>query len=176
MNRAQKEAFVNELGEGVAKAQAFALLSFAKLSVEQMTTFRLSLSKQNVKVKVVKNTLARRVLGATEYKDAVVHLEGPTLLAYSEGDPISTAKAICEWAGKEGLDIKLKGGAALGKVVSSDQMKALSKLPGRNEMFVSFLWALKSHPTKFLYGLQDKQKKLLYAVSALKDKKEKEGA
>lgn len=176
MNRAQKEAFVNELGDGVSKAQAFALMSFNKLSVEKMTTFRLALKKQNVNVKVVKNTLAKRVLDATPYKDMVGHLTGPTLLAYGEGDPVATAKAIMEWASKEDFDVKMKGGAALGKSISADQLKALSKLPGRNEMFVSFLWALKSHPTRFLYALQDSQKKVLYAAQALKGKREKETA
>lgn len=176
MNRAQKESFVNELGVGIGKAQAFALMSFSKLDVEKMTAFRLSLKKQNVHVKVVKNTLAKRVLDAGPYKDLVPHLEGPTLIAYSDGDPVATAKAIMEWANKEDIQVSLKGGAALGKSASSAQLKALSKLPGRNEMLVSFLWALKSHPTRLLYAMQDNQKKILNAVVALKDKKEKEGA
>ena len=176
MNRAQKESFVNQFGVDVGKAQAFALMSFSKLSVEKMTAFRLSLKKQNVHVKVVKNTLAKRVLDGGPYKDLVGHLKGPTLIAYSDGDPVATAKAIMEWAGKEDIEVKLKGGAALGKSASAAQLTALSKLPGRNELLVSFLWALKSHPTRLLYAMQDNQRKILNAVVALKDKKGKEGA
>lgn len=174
MNRTEKEAFVSNLTQGIKDAQTFALMSFNKLTVEQMTEFRLSLRKQNVQVKVIKNTLAKRVFNESPYKEVVSHLTGPTLLAYSDGDPVTTAKAIWEWAGKENFDIKVKTGAALGKVATDVQLKALSKLPGRNELLVSFLWALKSHPTRFLYALQDAPKRLGYALVALKEKKEKE--
>lgn len=175
MNRTQKEAFVADLAGGVEKAQAFALLSFGKLDVEQMTQFRLSLSKRNIRVKVVKNTLAKRVFDKTPYTNVIPFLEGPTLLAYGEGDPVVTAKAIMEWAEKENFNLKLKGGAAMGAPMTDTQLKALSKLPGKNELFVGFLWALKSGPTKFLYALQDAPRRLGYALGALREKKEKEG-
>ncbi|NDD03945.1 MAG: hypothetical protein EB078_03485 [Proteobacteria bacterium] len=57
--------------------------------------------------------------------------------------------------------------------MSNEQLKALSKLPGKNELFVGFLWALKSSPTKFLYALQDTPRKLGYALVALRDQKQK---
>jgi len=175
LNRTQKAAFVSDLDESLKSAQAFALLSFNKLNADQMSSFRLSLRKSNIRVKVIKNTLAKRVLEQTEFKEITSHLQGPTLIAYGPGDPVSTAKAVAEWAGKENFDIKIKAGVALGKVVSDVQLKALSKLPGRNELLVSFLWALKSHPTRFLYALQDAPQRMGYALAALKAKKEKEG-
>jgi large subunit ribosomal protein L10 len=174
LNRSQKEGFVTNLTQGIDGAQAFALMSFSNLSVEQMTSFRLSLRKRNVHVKVLKNTLAKRVLDKGPYKDVVGHLQGPTLIAYGTDDPVQTAKAIWEWVGKENFNLQIKAGAALGKVASKDQLKALSLLPGRNELFVSFLWALKSSPTKFLYALQDAPRRMAYALTALKAKKEKE--
>ena len=175
MNRAQKQEFVSEFGEGLGKAQAFALMSFTKITVEQMTSFRLSLGKRNIKVKVVKNTLAKRALADSPFKDVAPSLKGPTLVVYGSDDPVTTAKAIFEWSGKEGFDLKVKQGVALGKILSEGDMKALSKLPGRNELYVSFLWALKSHPTRFLYALQDGPQRLGYAFGALKEKKAKEG-
>lgn len=174
MNRSEKEVFVKELGLGVEGAQALALMSFNKLTVEQMTLFRLGLRKNNIRVKVVKNTLAKRVFDATPFKEVGTHLEGPTLVAFGTGDPVVTAKALTEWIGKENFDVKIKTAIALGKVMSETQIKALAKLPGRNDLFVSFLWALKSSPTKFLYGLQDAPRRLGYALGALKQKKEKE--
>lgn len=174
MNRTEKESFVNNLSEWVKKSRALALVSFSGLDVEKMTSFRLDLKKRDVNVKVLKNTLASRVFKGTEYEGLSQHLQGPTLLAYSSSDPVTAAKAICDWIDKEGYELKIKGGAALGKTVSINQLKALSKLPGRNELFVSFLWGLKSPPTKFLYALSDAPKKLGYALVALRNKKEKE--
>jgi len=174
LNRAEKQDFVSELAKGVQQAQAIALMSFSKLTVEEMTSFRLALRKKDVRVKVVKNTLAKRVFSETPFKEVCEQFEGPTLLAYSSGDAVMTAKAIMEWANKENFNVKLKSGVALNKVISEKEMVALSKLPGRNELLVSFLWALKSHPTKFLYALQDGPNRLGYALGALKSKKEKE--
>ena len=173
MNRTEKEQFVTDLTKGIDGAQAIALMSFSKLTVDQMTQFRMSLRKQHVRVKVLKNTLARKVFSTTPYASVSDHLEGPTLLAYSDKDPVVAAKAIMECVGKENFDIKVKTGAALGQVMSNEQLKALSKLPGKNELFVGFLWALKSPPTKFLYALQDTPRKLGYALVALRDKKQK---
>lgn len=173
MNRSEKVTFVSDLRSDLDKAQAVAVLSFNKLSVEQMTSFRLGLAKKDVRVKVVKNTLAKRVFDGTTFSPMATELKGPTLLAYSGGDPVLTAKSVTEWLDKEGFDVKFKVGTALGQLLNPTQMKALSKLPGKNELFVSFLWALKSHPTRFLYALQDTPRKLGYALAALKDKKEK---
>lgn len=174
MNRTQKAEFVTNLQKGLADSQAFALLSFSKLTVDQMTQFRLGLRKQDIRVRVVKNTLAKRALADGPYADVAAHLEGPTLIAYGQ-DPVTTAKAVSEWAAKENFSLRIKGGAALGQLMSVQQLTALSKLPGRNELLVSFLWALKSAPTSFLYALQDKPRSLGYALGALKEKKEKAG-
>jgi large subunit ribosomal protein L10 len=174
LNRTEKQDFVNELAKGVQEAQAIALMSFSKLTVEEMTSFRLALRKKDVRVKVVKNTLAKRVFNDTPFKEVCNQFEGPTLLAYSKGDAVLTAKAIMEWANKENFNVKLKAGVALNKVISQKEMVALSKLPGRNDLLVGFLWALKSHPTRFLYALQDGPNRLGYALGALKAKKEKE--
>jgi large subunit ribosomal protein L10 len=175
LNRAQKQDFVTDLTQSVSGAQALALMSFSKLTVEQMTSFRLSLSKSKIGVKVVKNTLAKRVFAESAFKDLSAHLTGPTLLIYSQGDPVLAAKSLMEWTKKEGFDLKLKGGAALGQIMTDKQITALSKLPGRNELLVSFLWALNSHQTGFLSALQDIPRKLGYALGALKAKKEAEG-
>ncbi len=174
MNRAQKETFVSAFTNGISTAESFALVSFNKLTVDQMTQFRLSLAKQNVRVKVVKNTLAKRVFEKTPFAAVGEHLTGPTMVVYSKGDAVLTAKAVAEWTSKEGFSLKVKAGAAMGQLMSESQYQALSKLPGRNELLVSFLWALKSSPTKFLYALKDAPQRLGYVLGDLKAKKEKE--
>lgn len=123
MDRSQKEAFVKEFATEIGGAEAMAVMSFDKITVEQMTSFRLSLAKQNVRVQVVKNTLAKRVFNETPLKGLSQHFKGPTLVAYSTGDAVVTAKAVCEWLGKENFDVKIKAGSALGQEMSEAQIK-----------------------------------------------------
>ena len=60
-------------------------------------------------------------------KDLKPHFRGNTLVAYGEGDAVVTAKAICEWLGKENFDVQVKSGSALGQVMSQAQIIALLK-------------------------------------------------
>jgi large subunit ribosomal protein L10 len=174
LKRAEKEAFVSSLAESVNGAQALALLSFNKLNAEQFSNFRLSLRKKGLRVKVVKNTLARRVFGETAHKALSEQFTGPVLMAYGDGDPVTAAKAIFEWVNVENFDVQVRGGVALGQVMSKDQLGALSKLPGRQELLTSFLYALQSGPKGFLNAVQDMPRKLGYALAALEDKKKQE--
>lgn len=172
MKRTDKESFVSDFAKNIQSAEAFTLMSFNKISVENMTEFRLALRKQGIRVRVVKNTLAKRVFSESPFKEQFdSHLEGPTMVAYGSGDAVSAAKAIYEWVDKEDLDVAVKGGMALGEVFSEQQIRALSKLPGREQLLTGFLWALNSAPTSFLNAVQDLPRKLGYALSALKDKK-----
>lgn len=172
MNRTEKETFVDQFTKDITAAKAFALMSFSKLTVDQMTSFRLRLSKNNVRVKVLKNTLAKMVLEKTPYRDMIPQLDGPTLIALGTGDPITTTRLVCEWADKLNFNLKIRGGMALDRILSDIELKRLSKLPGRNELLVNFLWAAKSHPTRFLHASCDIPRRLGYALGALKTKKE----
>jgi large subunit ribosomal protein L10 len=174
LNLAEKQEFVAKLTTDVTGSQAFALMSFGALDAEKMNSLRLGLRKQNVRVRVVKNTLARRVFKDTGQEDLAKNLSGPTMLLYSSSDPIQAAKAFQEWLKKDDFGLKVKSGLALGEKLDAAKLAALAALPGREELFVSFLWALKNGPTKFLYALQDTPRKLGYALAALKEKKEKE--
>jgi large subunit ribosomal protein L10 len=175
LNLAEKQAFVDKLSADVKSAQAFALVNFGALDAEKMASLRIGLRRKDVRVRVVKNTLARRVFKETANPDIAEDLVGPTMMFYSSGDPINAAKAFQEWLKKDGYEFKVKSGLAMGEKLSAAKIEALSKLPGREELFVGFLWALKSAPTKFLYALSDAPKRLGYAVAALKEKKEQEG-
>lgn len=173
MNRAQKDEFIQQFSKDMKESEAVALLSFSGITVEKMTEFRLSLRKSNVRARVVKNTLARRVLGE-EHPEVLDHLKGVTMVAFGKDDAVQTAKAVWDWVKKEDFNMDLKSGIALGKVVDKGEMERLSTLPGREDMLVLFLWALKHHPTRFLYALKDKPQQLGYALGALKKKKEEE--
>ncbi len=174
MNRAEKEIFASDLSKSVTSANALALLSFNKLNAEQMSNFRLSLRKKGLRVRVVKNTLARRVFDATPYKALSDQLTGPVLMAFTDGDPVLATKAIWEWVNLENFDVQVRGGVALGQVMTKEQLNALSKLPGRNELLTSFLYALQSAPKGLLNAVQDMPRKLGYALAALEEKKKKE--
>ena len=69
--------------------------------------------------------------------------------------------------------LNIKGGLLEGKVVSVEEIEKISKLPSRVELIAQFMRLLNSPMSNLLYSLQNMQTKFLYALEALKEKKEK---
>jgi len=90
------------------------------------------LSKQ-IKVKVVKNSLAARAfeqLGAKGIKDI---LTGPCAVVYGGESIVDVAKELVDWDKK--LDtFEIKGGLLEGEILDAKGAKGLSKLPSRSEL------------------------------------------
>jgi large subunit ribosomal protein L10 len=71
--------------------------------------------------------------------------------------------------------LKLKGGVVEGRVLDANEIIKLSKLPPR-EMLYSQLLGLLSSPLSNLMGtLMELQRRLLYALNAIKEMKEEGG-
>jgi len=167
----KKQTFVSELSSKIKDANTFAILSFNKVNVATMTGFRIALKKQGLFVKVAKNTLLKRALDSTPYKELGSTLKGTSLIVYSHGDVVTSAKSIVEWLGKEDFSVDIKAAMAMGQIVDKSKLVALSKLPGRKELLTGFLFALTGVPKKVLFALEDAPRKLCYAIIALKEKK-----
>ncbi|MGH7890011.1 MAG: 50S ribosomal protein L10, partial [Thermodesulfobacteriota bacterium] len=87
-------------------------------------------------------------------------------------DPVSVVKVFTESL-KTLPVLKLKGGIVEGKVVDTEDILKLSKLPSR-EVLISQLLGLLSNPiSNFMGTLMELQRRLLYALSAVKENKEK---
>jgi large subunit ribosomal protein L10 len=96
--------------------------------VEDIVGLRKSLREVSAEFRVVKNTLARLAFAGTEIEPLSDSFEGPTAVAFSCADPVTTAKILTSFAeNKPNLDIKC--GALGGKVLDLVAVKALAKLP-----------------------------------------------
>src|SRR5436305_853850 len=98
MNRTQKTELAAELKDKFSRAQVALFADYKGISANQADDLRRVLRSKNAEVKVLKNNIARLVtkdgaLGeeARSVMDSVV---GPTLVAFSFGDPAATAKIV----------------------------------------------------------------------------------
>ena len=76
------------------------------------------------------------------------HLNGPTAIAYSTEDPIAPAKILQDFA-DDGGKMFIKTGYMDGKILDADEVKALAKLPSREELLGKVVGSVQSP----LYGL-----------------------
>ncbi len=173
LNRSQKEEIVAGAKEELALSQVFALLSFSSLSVEQMTALRLDLRKKNIRVQVIKNTLAKRILSNTPYEASFSPLlTGSNLFIYSNDEPVSASKAVAAWISKDDVQLKVKGSVVFNQFISEKEFEQLSKLPSREQLLQRFLGALQSPASRILYAMQSAPTQLVRVMSALKDQKQ----
>lgn len=71
------------------------------LNVQEMSNLRRRLREVDVELHVVKNTLARRAAAETDFQHIAESFVGPTSIAFTEGDVVSMAKVMTEYAKEE---------------------------------------------------------------------------
>jgi len=135
VDRAQKEAVVEELGQIFTDSGVVVVAHYEGLSVAEMTDFRLRMKTAGGSVRVAKNKLAKIALNGTPSESIGGLLKGMTVLAYSE-DPVAAAKAV-EAFTKDNKKLVVLGGAMGETPLDEAGVKAVAAMPSREELIAS---------------------------------------
>ncbi|MDD5760145.1 MAG: 50S ribosomal protein L10 [Desulfobulbaceae bacterium] len=171
MNREEKVSVVEELSDKFAKASIAVVSDYRGLTVSEFEQLRIALKKCDSEVKVAKNTLLRKATQSTEFASLSDHFKGTTAVTLAYGDPVSPAKAIVEFA-KGHAKLSIKSAVLGGKVLSLDDLTALSTLPSRDVLLGQLLSVMQAVPTSFVRVLNAIPQKLVYALQAISEKKD----
>ena len=168
MPNAEKIEKVEVLKERMRGSGALLLAEFRGLTVHDATELRRSLAGQ-AKLSVAKNTLLQRAAGEAGVEGLEDLLKGPTAVAFVEGDVVAVAKKIVE-AAKKFPALVLKGAYMDGRVLSSDEARALADLEPREVMLSKIACMLKSEMSRAASMFQALQSQFVGLMEALKDK------
>ncbi len=135
MDRAQKEKVVEELGQIFESSGVVVVAHYQGLTVAEMQDLRGRLRDAGGSVRVAKNKLAKIALDGTPAAGIADLMTGMTVLAYSE-DPVAAAKAADEFA-KSNDKYVILGGAMGANLLNADGVRAVAKLPSREELIAS---------------------------------------
>ncbi|OUM98223.1 MAG: 50S ribosomal protein L10 [Firmicutes bacterium ZCTH02-B6] len=171
MPRPEKVAAVEEIREQLAASKAVFVTDYRGLTVAQMTRLRRKLRESGTEYTVVKNTLTRIAARETDAQALDPFLEGPTALAFAKQDPVAAAKALLDFA-KESKILQIRGGVLGGKPVGADDIQALANLPPREVLLAQVVGGLQAPISGFVFVLQGTLRKLVYALDAVRQKKE----
>ena len=128
----QKKTVVAEAAAALARARAGVLAEYRGLSVAQLTELRAQARERGVWIKVVKNTLAKRVVADSDFACLHDSFTGPVIFSASE-DPVAVAKVMADFAA-DNEDLKITAGAMDGALIDRRTIGALAKLPGRDQL------------------------------------------
>lgn len=170
LNLDQKKQVVEDVSAAVGNAQAAVIAEYRGLTVEQMKVLRREAHENNVYLRVVKNTLLKRVVQDTDFSCLDEHLVGPLAFAASE-DPVAVAKVLNKYA-KEYDALEIKAGSMAGSILSEGEIKALAQLPSRDELLAKLMGTMQAPIAKFVQTLNEVPTKFVRGVAAVRDQKE----
>jgi large subunit ribosomal protein L10 len=175
--RADKVAVVGTQKEMLSGATAAYLTNYRSLTVTEITTLRRKLRAVGGDYHVVKNTLFRRAAGDKLTPELDKLLEGPTAIAFAQGDPVAVAKALTDFLRDlRKPDVTVKGGYLDGKTLSPAQVTALAKLPPREVILGQTLGTIQAPLTNFAGTMQGVLSEFARTLQALADQKQAEAA
>ena len=94
LNRQDKAAVIEEVAGIVANSSSIVIAEYRGLSVEAVTKLRAEARKNNVTLRVVKNTLVRRAVEGTEFAGLADQFVGLNLCLCDDG--ICLVLCICQ--------------------------------------------------------------------------------
>ena len=164
----QKQAVVAEVAAVAAAAPAAIAAEYSGLNVAEMTALRRSARDAGIYLKVVRNTLARRALEGTQFDCMRGTLTGPLLLAFSNEEPGSAAKVICDFA-KENKKLVVRLVSLDGRLLDSTDIERVASLPSLDQARSMLLGLLQAPLGKFLRVLSEPEAKLLRLLDARRE-------
>ncbi len=142
ITRQRKIEQVQDLVEKFKKVNAYYFIDFTGMNVESTQQFRRELKKNQMELKVAKNTLLERALAeAGNLPGLKDGFRGPTGIIFGYGDPIQPARILKERIEKLQQPV-FKGAVVEGIVYEADQLKVLASLPSKSDIIASILGSL----------------------------------
>jgi large subunit ribosomal protein L10 len=164
---------VSQITDRLNTSKSMVMVDFKGITVEEITALRVKFREAGVDYVVLKNSLMKRALnnqGITELDELLV---GPSAFAFGMKDEVAPAKIISEFIEQTKSDkMTIKAGIIEGKVVDTNAVIALSKLPPREVLIAKMMGSLNAPITNFVGVLSATLRSLVYAVDAIRKQKE----
>ena len=167
----EKQAIVAEVNDAASHALSAVMADYRGVSVENMTTLRKTAREQNVQVRVIRNTLAKRAFEGTEFECMNEVLLGPNILAFSFEDPGAGARIFKDFANTNKA-FEIRAFSVGGKLLPADQIDSLAKLPTRDQALAMLMSVMLAPVTKLVRTLNEVPTKITRAVAAVRDQKQ----
>lgn len=171
----QKRTILKQLNDKIAKAKSIIFTKYSGLTVKENEDLRLKLRQENNEYYVAKKTLFGLAL-----KDKAIagldikKFEGQIAAIFGYSDEVSPAKIVGQFKkdkDKEGK-IEFIGGILENKYIGMSEVANLATLPAKQELYAKIVDSINAPVSGLVNALAGNLKNLLYALSAIKDKKQ----
>lgn len=149
----QKKEEVSKLAEAMKESKLILLTDYRGINVADVTGLRTELRNVNAEYKVIKNNITKRALAECKIEGLDDKLEGPTAVIMTNEDYLEATKIIYKFS-KDNDYYKIKGGVIEGKVMSTEEIVTLAKLPSRQDLLSMLAGGLLANISKLAVALE----------------------
>jgi large subunit ribosomal protein L10 len=171
LNLSQKKELVERLATQLAEAQITILIDYKGLDVQAITRLRHELREAGATMEVVKNTLLNLASQNTDAALMADFFKGPSAIVMSSTDPVAPSKILIDFA-KDNEKLEIKTAAFGGRLLDPEAIKALAKMPSREELLAKLVYTLNAVPTSFVNVLAAVPKGFVNVLNGIKEQKE----
>ena len=171
LNLDDKKAIVAEVNETAAQALSLVVADARGVDVNDMNALRTKARAENVELRVIRNTLAKRAFAETDYACVEDVLVGPSLFAFSMEDPGAAARLFKDFA-KANDSFEVKALSVSGQLLGKDQIDVLANLPTLEQALGMLASVTLAPITKLVRTLNEVPTKVTRVVAAVKTQKE----
>ncbi|MCA8980822.1 MAG: 50S ribosomal protein L10 [Planctomycetes bacterium] len=142
-----------ELESELSDAGSMILVSFGGLTVVESEDLRGKLAEKNVRFRMVKNSIARRIFAERGFEFGDDTFSGNTGLAYGETESaIHAAKIFTSKEVKKAGKVEVKGGVMEGSLLGPREAAMLADVPDRDTLRAMLLGVI-SAPARSLVSV-----------------------
>ncbi|AWH90717.1 50S ribosomal protein L10 [Buchnera aphidicola (Melanaphis sacchari)] len=157
----KKKIIISKIHQISNLALSAIIANSQNISVNEINQLRKSGREVGVKMNIVRNTLLKLAIKNTSFECLKDKIKGSTFIAYSTKHPGSGARLFKNFE-KKNSHFKIKGAVFEGKLLSDLEINQLADMPTYEEAILKLVVILKVLAAG----------KLIYTLSAIKEKKE----
>lgn len=170
LTKEQKQDIVSNLEKSIEKQKSIVFVGFDGVNVKEITQFRELLKDGGNEMKVAKKSLMKIALKNKDIEFEPQELEGEVAMVFGYEDEIAPSKLSYDFS-KKNEKIKILGGFLENKFYEVSDVIKLAQLPNKEQLLGMLVGTLNAPTTNLVGVLSGNTRKLVYALSQIRDKK-----
>lgn len=170
LTRQQKEAVVSQTQTALSSTAAFVLVAFNELNVVDINQLRDQLHTAGGHLRVVPKRLLKIIFQQLKLDFDPLTLKDQVAVAWAD-DAVAPAKILNDYAKKNADKMQLITGSLEGNLLTLAQVKALSALPSRQQLFGQLASVLIGPTRGLVTVMSGVPRSFVQVLKAIADKK-----
>lgn len=171
MRKNEKEALKDAIVAQIKGSKALVFADYKGVTMKDFDKIRKALRESGSKWQILKKTILGIALRDAGIEADVTKLEGQVGVAFSS-DEVSAAKVFAQFIKEnKGTTLAILGGSLESKLLSTEEVKALAKLPSRDEMRGILVGTLQAPISGFVRTLSANLSALVRVLDAVAESK-----